>query len=98
MYWRDTVALISTTETVNSIGDIIQTETKKTVYANKMAYRTRAVNQALTNGLKPEYSIEVKAIEYSGEELLEFESVTYKIIDAAPAKNECIELICKGVV
>lgn len=98
MYWRDSVALISTTETVNSIGDTIETETKKTVYANKMAYRTKAVTQALANGLRPQYSFEIKSAEYGGEERLEYDGVTYDIIDTAPAKNECIELVCKGVI
>jgi len=98
MYWRDVISLISTTTTTNEIGDTVEAEVKTEVYANRMSYRTKAVTQALANGLKPEYSFEVKEEEYDRQKKIEYKNITYNIITSAPSKNECIEIVCEGVI
>lgn len=98
MLGRDVINLISSTTTENDIGDIVEVETKKLVFANKLTYRNKAFYQAMTNGLKPQFTFEVKEIDYEGQPKLEYENITYRIVDVAPLKNENVGLICEGLV
>ena len=98
MLWKDEIKLINKTTTIDAIGDTVEVETKAPVFVNKMAYRTSAVTEALRSGLKPKYSFEVREAEYNDQGKVEYEGVVYKVITTAPKKNECIEIVCEGVV
>ncbi|WP_209121513.1 hypothetical protein [Alkalihalobacillus sp. BA299] len=97
MLWRDVVNLIPISTGQNDMGDITNTPTSKQVFANKLNYRNKAFYQAQANGLKPQITFEIKEIDYEGEQELEFNNKTYKIIDVYPLKNENIGLICEGL-
>lgn len=96
MYWRDVAYIITINNIVNDGGDTIQTETKKEILVNELAYRTKAFNQALSNGLKPNISLEVKKVDYNYEKRIEYNGIKYTVVDTAPSKNENIEIICSG--
>jgi hypothetical protein len=96
MYWRDIANLITITNTVDEGGDTVQTEVKKQIYVNELAYRTKAFNQALSSGLKPSISLEVKKNDYNYEKRIEYNGIKYTVVDTAPSKNENIEIICSG--
>ena len=98
MLWKDEINLISKTTTIDDIGDTVEVEKKTPVFVNKMAYRTSAVTEALRSGLKPKYSFEIREAEYNDQDKIEYEGTTYKVITTAPKKNECIEIVCEGVV
>lgn len=79
------------------MGDIIPKESITEVYANRMSIRQSEFYQAQATGLRPELAFEIHSMEYSNQEVLEFESNKYTIIRTYD-KGEFIELICQGVV
>lgn len=82
----------------NSIGDDIEVEgEKRKVFGEKISIRQSEFYQAAANGFKPEIAFKIWAIEYKGEELLEYKNQKYSIIRTFE-KGETIELICEGMV
>lgn len=98
MLFKEVVYFISVVNTINAMGDTIATPTKKQVFANKLSYRNKAFYQAQADGLKPSFTFEIKELDYNGQPKLEYESVTYRIVDVSPLKGENIGLICTGLV
>jgi len=98
------VLLIKVINTVDEGGDTVQTETERSVFADKLDYRSKEFYQAFTNGLKPSITFAVNKYEYYNERTLKFEENKYKIIDVYPvkAKNESefesLALLCEAVV
>jgi SPP1 family predicted phage head-tail adaptor len=95
---KDVINLISVITGENEMGDTIEVVTKKQIFANKLSYRNKAFYQAMANGLKPQFTFEIKEIDYENQPKLEYENVTYRIIDVSPLKNENVGLICEGLV
>ena len=98
MLWRDVINLISITTTTNDMGDSIQNETLKQVFADKGSIRQTEFYQAQTTGLKPEIMFKVKSIDYNQEPKLKFNNKTYNIIRTYDKNGEITELICQGIV
>jgi SPP1 family predicted phage head-tail adaptor len=98
MMWRDVVDLVSVTVSTNAIGDPVETETFREVYANKKSIRQSEHYQALATGLRPDLMFEVRAIEYTDEPRLRFNSKTYDIIRSFTKNDEIIELVCQWLV
>jgi SPP1 family predicted phage head-tail adaptor len=98
------VFLIKASNDVNEGGDTIQTETERSVYADKLDYRSKEFFQAFTNGLKPSITFAVNKYEYSSERMLKYDGNKYKIIDVYPVKAkdesefESLALLCEAVV
>ena len=97
MYFSDKIKLIVITVTENSMGDMIETETKTEVFANKRSIRQSEFYQAAATGLRPEIMFEVWSEEYSNQPRLEYGSKQYTIIRAY-GKGEITELVCQGLV
>ena len=97
MFFRDTIDLINVTTTVNDIGNIVETETSRTVFADKGSIKQSEFYQAMAQGLKPELTFIIRTIEYENEPMLEYNSKPYTIIRTYE-KDEFIELICQGGV
>lgn len=95
--FKDTINLISATNTVNEGGDTIQTETQRQVFANKKSIKQSEFYQAFTLGLKPECNFEIYSFEYGGERKLIYDGNPYNIIRTFE-KGDFIELICEAVV
>jgi SPP1 family predicted phage head-tail adaptor len=98
MLFRDVVGLISVTYTENDIGDQIETETSRQVFANKKSIRQTEFYQAAQTDLRPELMFEVRTIEYEGESKLSYNNKDYTIIRTYEKDSELIELVCSGVV
>ena len=98
MMWRDTIDLVSIAYTINDIGNSVEVETKSTVFANKKSIRQSEFYQAMANGLKPEIMFEVRSIDYSDQDRLEYNSKKYRIIRAYSKSGEITELVCEGIV
>ena len=95
--FKDIINLISRTTTTDSIGDTVEVETSKQVFANKKSIRQSEYYQALSAGLKPELTFEIHSFEYSAEKKLTYDSKAYNIIRTFE-KGDFIELICEAVV
>lgn len=98
MLFRDVVELISVTTTENDMGDIIETQTEREVYADKQSIRQSEFYQAAATGLRPELMFVVRSIDYEGEPKLKYNGKEYTIIRTYDKDGELIELICQGVV
>lgn len=98
------VFLIKTVNTVDEVGDTVQTESERSVLSGKLDYRSKEFYQAFTNGLKPSITFAVNKYEYDNERILKFEGDKYKIIDVYPVKAkdesefESLALLCEAVV
>lgn len=98
------IKLIKTTHITNSVGDLIETPTKRAALAAILDYRNKDFYQAMANGLKPEITFAVNKYEYEGEKEVEFEDKSYRIIDTYPVKAkddsefESLALVCSGLV
>ncbi len=98
MLWNDVAKLISTTETVDDIGDTILTATEREVFVNKKSIRQSEYYQALSVGLKPELMLEVRSIDYADEKDIEYNNKNYNITRVYTKNGEITELICKAVI
>ena len=98
MYFSDKIELIAITVTENSMGDMIETETKTEVFANKKSIRQSEFYQAAATGLRPEIMFEVWSEEYSNQPKLKYNNKLYTIIRTYDKDGELIELICQGLV
>ena len=80
------------------MGDLIDTETEKQVFANKKSIRQSEFYQASAQGLKPEIMFEIREIDYADELKLIFDGKGYNIIRTYAKNGEIIELICNRLV
>lgn len=98
MLWRDVINLIKVKNSKNNMGDTVDIESSRQVYANKKSIRQSEFYQAAANGLKPELMFEIRYAEYQGETLLEYNNKKYTIIRQFSKNDEIVELICEGAV
>lgn len=95
------IRLIKNTVAENSMGDLITTKTKRTIWAAELTYRNRSFHQAMTDGHKPSITFGISKYEYDGEKELEYkwrttggenpteiEGAIYSIIDITPVKEK----------
>jgi hypothetical protein len=99
MLFSDVINLVKITNSKNEYFDIVQTETKRQVYANKKSIKMSEFYQAQVVGMKPELIFEIWANEYEGEEYIEFDGIKYKIIRTYMKNVDILELVVsKGVI
>ena len=86
-------------ETTNDIGEIVQSEKLRKVYARRQYVRQSEFFQAQANGLKPECMLEVNSFEYQNEEFCYLDNRKFKIYRAYQIKGtERTELYLTDVV
>lgn len=94
----DVIEFVTTTETVNEIGDAIETPNYRQVFANKKSVRQTEFYQAAAKGLKPEIMFEVWTLEYQGEEKFRHNEKLYNIIRTYDRPDEMTEIVGTGLV
>jgi len=73
--YNDVIDLISETEAESENGDLIPSETKKTVLANVRSIGMKEKYEALSNGLHPECTFVIADyLDYNNEQYVEFGS------------------------
>lgn len=92
------IELVSTVPDVNDLGNTIETEVKRQIFADKKSIRQSEFYQASATGLKPELMFEVWTDEYQNEEALYYNGKKYKIIRTYDKNVRTMELICTGIV
>jgi SPP1 family predicted phage head-tail adaptor len=94
MMWRDVVKLFS----LSLVGTDNQSvaETDRTVFANKKSVARSEFYQAFANNLKPTIILEVRSVEYEGEQKLQYNGVDYIILRTYSRNDETIELSCQA--
>lgn len=99
MLFSDVINLVKISNSKNEYFDIVQTETKRQVYANKKSIKMSEFYQAQVVGMKPELIFEIWANEYEGDEYIEFDGTKYKIIRTYMKNVDILELVVsKGVI
>jgi SPP1 family predicted phage head-tail adaptor len=98
MLFRDVIELVNVTESINDMGDIVNSQTTRTVFANKKSIRQSEFYQAFATGLKPELMFQIRQADYNHEPKLIFNSKTFQIIRVFSKNDEIIELVCEGLV
>lgn len=88
----DTLFLLSTTYTANSVGVPIPTNTKHEVFCERKSVTRSEFFNAGRNGLNPEYVFKVFKGDYMGERTCEYDGLTYAIYRTFEPDNDYIEL------
>lgn len=92
------LTLIGETIEEDDIGNQRPVETRTTVLCSvKSAGRSDFYSGAAA-GLRPEYVFTVHAYEYSGERIVEFEGMRYRVIRTYQTGTEEIELTAERVI
>jgi len=96
MEYSEIIYLISETEGVDEIGNIITASSSQTKsYAKVQSVRTNEFYNAVEVGLSPSIEFVIKKLNYSGEDLIEWNGNKYQVIRIVEPKNKFdIVLVC----
>jgi SPP1 family predicted phage head-tail adaptor len=95
MLFAETADLIAQTFTVNTVGDSIPTESKRTVFVEMQSIGLKRKIDAMATGLNVEFKLVLKDIaEYEDEKVVEYRSKRYNIQNVFIRDDQCVELTC----
>lgn len=98
MMCNDVLTLISETITVNDYGDAVIAETNKNVFCAVKSVGMRETYEALSVGLKPEYTfILADYYEYSGQERVKYNGVEYRVLRTYRNSNQLEMVVTRSV-
>lgn len=86
------INLIQVTSTQDTIGQYIETETKKRVFCDVRSISRSEWFDAGRDGLQPSFVFTMFRHDYSGEKIVEFEGRRYGVYRTYVSRNEQIEL------
>lgn len=96
--WTGIINLLTkTAATSDDYGNRVVTEIKRQVFCDVNSIRQSEFYQAHTIGLKPELYFVVWALDYQGEQSIEYNSVRYEVLRTYQ-KNDKLELVCRRAV
>lgn len=93
MEYIEELTLIKLTPTQDSIGNIINTETRNVVLAKKNVVGTKEFYSALAVGIQPTAELQIRLSNYNGEEECEYNGVRYSIIRTIPKEKFNLVLV-----
>ena len=98
MYDSQIVLVKETTET-DDYGDSVQTQQKRTVFAELMSIGMKEFYQAQDNGKKPELKFKLADYEdYEGESRVIYNGIIYKILRTYKTQRNELEITVYGGV
>lgn len=86
------ISLITKTYSIDSIGQRVETQSTKDVFAMIEFVSQSEFYQAGQSGLKPDFKMTVRLMEYGGEESLKYKNVEYSIYRTYRRTDGRIEL------
>lgn len=93
MLFAETADLIAQTFTVNTVGDSIPTEVKRTVYVEFQSIGLKRKIDAMATGLNVEFKLLLKDIaEYQNEKVIEYNGKRYNIQNVFIRDDQHVEL------
>lgn len=95
--WGETIDLVSVTREQNEIGDTIDVETSKRVYASRKSVRQSEFYQAMASGLKPELMFLISVFDYNNEKTVIYNGDRYSVIRAYVTESDHMEIVCEGL-
>lgn len=84
MEYTDELKLIKLTLTQDQIGNTIETESKTSILAKPNVVGTREFYNAMMVGIKPVAELQIRTLNYNGEEEVEYKGVRYSVIRTIP--------------
>lgn len=97
MRHNDVIYLIKRTVEYDELGNQIETEEERMVYANEMSISINEFYQAGGAGYKPEKQFEIYSFEYDGETDVRHNGKRYKIVRVAK-KGDKTRIICESMM
>ena len=87
------LTLISKVESIDGIGNIVQTESLTEVYARKNVVGTKEFYNATAVGVTPTAELQIRAINYNGETEVIYKDIRYSVIRTIPKGKFDIVLV-----
>lgn len=94
---NDVIYLIFTSIIEDEIGNQIEQNIERKVYANEFSVSVTEYYNAAATGMRPSKSFEIYSFEYRGEEKLKHEGIIYRII-RVESRGEKTRITCERVV
>lgn len=92
--YNDVITLLTITEAENDIGDLVETITKKEVYAQVRSIGMKEKYEAFAVGLKPELTfVLADYYDYDDQEFIEYNSVRYSVLRTYRKITNEIEIV-----
>lgn len=93
------VNLIKENVTVDQYGnEAVTTGAPREVFASVKSVGRNEFYAAAHAGLKPEIVLQIRAVDYQGEEQAEYNGLTYQVIRTYQTSTDWIELVCERKV
>lgn len=94
MRMDEQLVLIDTVTTVNDVGIPVLTETKTTVWADKLSAKRSEHYAANAAGIRVDIVFSVNADDYTGQTEVEWNSTKYNVVRSYQAGRGRVELTC----
>lgn len=92
--YNDVITLLTVTETVNNIGDLVETVEKKEVFAQVRSVGMKESYEALAVGLKPELTfVLADYYDYDDQEFIEYNSARYRVLRTYRKASNELEIV-----
>lgn len=90
---NEIITLVGATTTVNDLGDEVEVETRVDVFARVKSVGASYKLQALAVGIRPKYRFVLQdRLDYDGQERVEYEGQTFRVVDTYRGEDQSIEL------
>lgn len=84
MEYIDELVLIKVENEQDEIGNTVQNELKRTVLAKPNVVGTREFYNAMMVGIRPQAELQIRALNYDGQEEVEYRGQRYSVIRTIP--------------
>ena len=92
--YNDVIVLLTITKTVSNIGDIVETETRKEVFAKVKSIGMKETYESMAVGLKPEYTfVLADYYDYDNQQDVEYGGVKYKVLRTYKKDTNELEIV-----
>lgn len=97
MYWRDVATLVAITKEPDDDGYKAEHKELTEVFVDVQSVKRSEFYAARQSGIKIDLVFLVRAVDYSGEERVEFDGKTYAVVRAYTKAGEIYELNCSEI-
>ena len=94
MRMDEQLVLVDTVTSVNSVGIPVLTETKTTVWADKLSAKRSEHYAANSAGIRVDIVFSVNADDYTGQTEVEWNSTKYNVVRSYASGRGRVELTC----
>lgn len=92
--YNDVIVLLTIVKTTSDIGDIVETETRKEVFAKVKSIGMKETYESMAVGLKPEYTfVLADYYDYDDEQDVEYGGIKYKVLRTYKKDTNELEIV-----